>query len=132
MDLRENWDQIKSTFDASLRSSLHCAVGTVGADGHPHVTPIGFVFLRDDCTAYYFEEYTKKIPRNLEHNPRVCLLLVNSKRGFWFMSLYRGGSRRLPASASWGSPANGVQRLRKRRRATARACGYFAASRATS
>ncbi|HKU41969.1 MAG TPA: pyridoxamine 5'-phosphate oxidase family protein, partial [Polyangiales bacterium] len=90
MDLRENWPQIERTFRAGISTSLHCAIATVGADGYPHVTPIGFVFLRDDCTAYYFEEYTQRIPHNLAHNPRVCLMTVNSDRWFWMRSLLRG------------------------------------------
>jgi uncharacterized protein len=90
MDLETNWPQIKLAFDAAIKSSLHSAIATVGADGFPHVTPIGFVFLRDDYTAYYFEEYTKRIPENLAHNPRVCLLLVNSSSFFWLSSLFKG------------------------------------------
>ncbi|HEY6877841.1 MAG TPA: pyridoxamine 5'-phosphate oxidase family protein [Polyangiales bacterium] len=90
MDLRENWPVIRATFDASLKSTLHCALGTTGPDGYPHVTPIGHVFLRDDYTAYYFEAHTKKMPHNLAHNPRVCLLFVNSNRWLWLTSLYRG------------------------------------------
>jgi uncharacterized protein len=90
MDLEANWSQIRATFEASLESSLHCAIATTDADGNPHVTPIGHIFLRDDRTAYYFEEHARKLPQNLAHNPRVCLLLVNSSRWLWATSLYRG------------------------------------------
>lgn len=90
MDLKDNWAQIKTAFDSSIKSSRHCAIATVGADGYPHVTPIGFIFLRDDHSAFYFEEYTKKIPENIQHNPRVCVMLVNSGAMFWLTSLYRG------------------------------------------
>jgi nitroimidazol reductase NimA-like FMN-containing flavoprotein (pyridoxamine 5'-phosphate oxidase superfamily) len=90
MELKDHWRQIKLAFDAGIKSSLHCAIATVGADGWPHVTPIGFIFLRDDYSAYYFEEYTKKIPQNLAHNRRVCLMLVNSGSLFWLTSLFKG------------------------------------------
>ena len=90
MDLKTNWPQIDRTFKAGIQTSLHCAIATVGPDGCPHVTPIGFVFLRDDFTAFYFDEYTKKMPQNLAQNPRVCLLTVNSSPWFWFRSLYQG------------------------------------------
>jgi uncharacterized protein len=90
MSLEDHWPQIRVAFAAGIRTSLHCAIATVGADGYPHVTPIGFVFLRDDCTAFYFEEYTKRMPENLRHNPRVCLLLVNSGIWFWLVSMFRG------------------------------------------
>jgi nitroimidazol reductase NimA-like FMN-containing flavoprotein (pyridoxamine 5'-phosphate oxidase superfamily) len=90
MELRDNWRQIKIAFERSIKSSRHSAIATVSADGSPHVTPIGFVFLRDDFSAYYFEEYAKKLPLNLAHNPRVCLLLVDSGSTFWLRSLFRG------------------------------------------
>ena len=90
MDLRDNWEQIKKAYESGIKSSLHCAIATVGADGYPHVTPIGFVFLRDDYSAFYFEEYSQKIPKNLAHNPRVCLLFVNSRPLFWLASLFKG------------------------------------------
>ena len=56
MDMMRNWDQIKITFDAAISSS-HCAVATIGSDGFPDITPIGFIFLRDDYSAFYFEEH---------------------------------------------------------------------------
>lgn len=44
----------------------------------------------EDCSAFYFEEYTAKMRRNIEHNPRVCLMSVNSDGWFWFRSLLKG------------------------------------------
>ncbi len=90
LELGAHWPEIKAAFEAGIKSSRHCAIASVGADGYPHVTPIGFVFLRDDFSAYYFEEYTKRLRENVEHNPRVCLLLVNSGALFWLRSLYKG------------------------------------------
>jgi hypothetical protein len=90
MELSDNWRQIKIAFERGIKSSRHSAIATVNADGSPHVTPIGFVFLRDDFSAYYFEEYAKQLPLNLAHNPRVCLLLVDSGSTFWLSSLFRG------------------------------------------
>jgi hypothetical protein len=96
MDLRDNWKQIKIAFEAGIKTSRHCAIATVSADGYPHVTPIGFLFLRDDFTAFYFEEYAKQLPLNIAHDPRVCLLLVNSGAAFWLRSLYKGRFASLP------------------------------------
>jgi predicted pyridoxine 5'-phosphate oxidase superfamily flavin-nucleotide-binding protein len=90
MDLKDNWEQIKATFESGIRTSAHCAIASVGADGYPHITPIGFIFLRDDYSAFYFEEYTQKLPQNLAHNPRVCLLTVNSGAAFWLAALFNG------------------------------------------
>ena len=90
MNLRSNWKQVKLAFEAGIKSSLHCAIATVDAHGNPHVTPIGFIFLRDDLSAFYFEEYTHKLPQNIQVNPRVCLLTINSSGLFWLASLFKG------------------------------------------
>ena len=57
MDMVKDWIKIKEVFDDCISSSKHAAIATVSPDGTPHVTPIGFIFLRDDCSAYYFEQY---------------------------------------------------------------------------
>lgn len=90
MDLEANWSTIKKTFDATIGSSRHCAVASVAPDGSPCVTPIGFIFLRDDQTAFYFEEHARQLPTNLGQNPKVALLLVNSGALFWASFLLRG------------------------------------------
>jgi hypothetical protein len=78
MDVMKNWDQIKITFDASIRSSRHSAIATIGSDGIPHITPIGFIFLCSDCSAFYFEEHARQLGANLDNDPRVCVLLVQA------------------------------------------------------
>ena len=88
--MQENWPQIRATFQSSIQSSLHCAIATTREDGYPHITPIGHIFLRDDQTAFYFEEHPRRLPQNLMHDRRVCLLFVNSTRWFWASSLFSG------------------------------------------
>jgi hypothetical protein len=90
MELESHWDEIKKTFNACIASSKHCAIATVDEHGNPHITPIGFIFLKDDHTAYYFEEYTKAIPKNIHTNNKVCLMVVNSSFIYWFKSLLKG------------------------------------------
>src|SRR5262245_52994856 len=90
MELKDNWRQIKTVFQSGIRSSMHCAIASVSPDGYPHATPIGFIFLRDDYTAYYFEEYTQRLRQNIEHNPRVCLMVVDSRGLLWLSALLKG------------------------------------------
>ncbi len=90
MDLKEHWPEIKKTFKTCLASSKYCSVATVDTEGRPHITPIGFIFLKDNQTAYYFEEYTKTIPQNIKNNNNVCLMVANSGFSYWFKSLYKG------------------------------------------
>ena len=102
MDLESEWGEIARAFEAGIRSSKHCAIASVDEDGHPHVTPIGFVFLREDRTAFYFEQYPKRLPRNLAHDARVCLMTVNSRSSFWGRSLARGRFLDYPGMRLYG------------------------------
>ena len=90
MNLEKNWDQIKLTFTAALRTSRHGAIATIGPDGCPHITPIGFMFLRNDGTGFYFEEHSRRLGENIARDARVCVLLVNSGTRFWLSFLLRG------------------------------------------
>ena len=90
MDIHENWPRIRAAFEAGVRASRFCAIATTGPDGTPHVTPIGFVFARDDATLYYFEEHPRRLPANLEHDPRVCVLAVDRSSRLWGQFLLRG------------------------------------------
>lgn len=102
MEIGSNWKQIQMVFEQS-RSSMHYSVATVNADGSPHVTPIGALFLREDKTGFYFEEFPVSMSRNLERNPRVCILAVNSNPTFWQRSLVAGWFETPPAVRLMGS-----------------------------
>ena len=90
MELHRNWNDIKSVFNDSFKSSVHFAIATVGQQGEPHVTPIGSLILTNPGYGFYFEKYTRQLPCNLALNNRVCVLAVNSSRWFWLKSLAKG------------------------------------------
>jgi len=90
MNIDKDWQLIRRIFESGVGSSKHCAIASVDEQDRPHVTPIGFVFLRDDATAFYFEQYSKALPANFKHNRHVCLMAVNSSLAFWLRSLLRG------------------------------------------
>lgn len=96
MDLKKDWLLIQSIVESGISSSKHCSIASVDVDGNPHVTPIGFVFLRNDGTAYYFEKYSKQLPINYATNRNVCLMAVNSSFVFWFKSLLKGRFESFP------------------------------------
>ncbi|MGC4060888.1 MAG: pyridoxamine 5'-phosphate oxidase family protein [Aquabacterium sp.] len=102
MDIDTDWPLIRQVFEAGLRASRHCAIASVNAQGRPHVTPIGFIFLRDDKTAFYFEQYTRALPANFEHSRQVCLMTVNGGAGFWLRSLWRGRFLSYPGIRLYG------------------------------
>ena len=102
MDLESDWTSIKAAFEAGIASSKHCAIATVSSDGYPHVTPIGFLFLRDDRSAFYFEKHAKKLPANLTHDRRVCLMTVQSGLLFWLRALQNARFPSLPGVRLYG------------------------------
>jgi uncharacterized protein len=103
MKISTHWKTIQTLFQESQRSSMHFAVATVNQDGSPNVAPIGALFLRDDKSGFYFDEFTVNMSRNIERNPRVCILAVNSDPSFWQKSLFVGRFTSPPAVRLMGS-----------------------------
>jgi uncharacterized protein len=86
----KDWTKIRSVFGRGFSSCLHFAVASVNEDNSPHLAPIGALILRDTPSAFYFSEYAQNTSRNLERNPRICVMAVNAHRTFWANSLLRG------------------------------------------
>ena len=103
MEIVNHWQTIQEVFKDSLASSMHYAIATVNKDGSPHVTPMGALFVREDKTGFYFDEFPVNMSRNLERNPRVCILAVNSNPTFWQKSLLAGKFETPPAVRLMGS-----------------------------
>lgn len=105
MEIREeHWDSIRKFFGhvshvtASLvRSTPYLAFATVNEDGSPHVTPMGSLLLGPDKKGFYFEEFARRMPANLEREQRVCVLIVNTSMWFWIKSLLLGRMDSPPA-----------------------------------
>jgi hypothetical protein len=90
MDIQENWGEIKKAFIQATKSSLLTAMATVNPDGSPHVVAIGSLTLREPCRGFYFEEFPSKTKRNLNRDPRVTVMAVNTGRFFWLTALLKG------------------------------------------
>jgi hypothetical protein len=103
MEIGEHWKTIQAIFRESQNSSMHFAVATVSEEGAPHVAPIGALFLREDKTGFYFDEFPVNMSKNMERNPRVCILAVNSDFAFWQKSLFAGRFVTPPAVRLMGS-----------------------------
>jgi uncharacterized protein len=121
VQLEEQWGEIQRVVTRAQRSTGHFAIGSVRADGMPTVTPVGTLFLREDRTGYYFDQYTSMLARNLDADPRVCLMAVDSGSLFWFRSLLTGRFATLPgvrlygtASARRVATADELARVRRR------------------
>lgn len=99
----DSWGTIQEIVVRAKQSSLHCAIASVGLDGAPHVTPVGTVFLRDDRTGFYFDQYTSVLARNIDVDPRVCLMAVDTRWLFWLRALLTGRFIAPPAVRLFGT-----------------------------
>ena len=103
MNIGKHWKTIQMVFQESYDSSLHYAVATVNDDGSPHVTPIAALFLRENKTGFYFEEFSVIMASNLNQSPRICILAVNSDKSFWRNSLLAGKCETPPSVRLMGT-----------------------------
>lgn len=103
MDINKNWKIIKKTFEDSYKSSLHFALSTINEDGSPHITPIGALFLRDDMTGFFFDQFPVNMSKNLERDNRVCIMAVNSDPNYWGTALMEGKFQEPPAVRIMGT-----------------------------
>ena len=102
--LIKHWPPIRRVFAAALSSSFHLSVGSVDQDGNPHISPIGSIHLdRNETSGYYFELFTKQMPRNLQTNQRVCVMAVPSRMRQWFGALLRGRFKTPPGVRLYGT-----------------------------
>ncbi|MCC6279125.1 MAG: pyridoxamine 5'-phosphate oxidase family protein [Saprospiraceae bacterium] len=100
----ENWQNVRHNFRHGFATNLHVSIATVDTDGQPHVTPIGSFFLnRDGFSGFYFEIFTRNIPKNAATNPKVCIMAVNSGRWYWLKSLVFGKFATPPMTKIYGT-----------------------------
>jgi len=102
MELEKHWQEILKVLQNGKNSNRFFSIATVDPEGNPHVTPIGHVFFRDDMTGYYFDAYSKAMPKNFQTNKRVCLMAVNSSPWFWLKALWRAEFESAPAVRLYG------------------------------
>ncbi len=100
----QDWQLIRKYFGhashvtASPRRGVpYCAISTVNEDGSPHVTPVSSMILREDVSGFYLEEFSAHMSRNIEHDKRVCVLLVNNNLWFWKKAVFLGRFNTPPA-----------------------------------
>lgn len=102
MDIHSNWGKIRGVFEQGFKSCFHFAVATTGQDGTAHISPIGSLILRDDCTGYYCEEFSSQLPQDLQYDHRVCVMAVNADKIFWGRALLEGRFSSAPGVRLYG------------------------------
>ena len=104
MDLKNDWPEIRQIVESAGRSSFSFSIATVDAKGCPHITPIGSLILRDDCTGYYFEKFPVQLVENLDKNNRVAVLAINGDfQTFWLEALSAGKFETFPGMRLMGT-----------------------------
>ncbi len=61
MDMKKNWLIIREIF----RGTFNMVIASINEDGSPHISPIGSIHLRNDCTGYYLERFPVRLPKIL-------------------------------------------------------------------
>ncbi len=92
MTIERQWPQIRTIFEKATT----LVVASIGAEGYPHMTPIGTLCLRDDCTGYYLEHFPVGLAKNVERDDRVEVYALNGKPGTWLSTLIRGRFTAVP------------------------------------
>lgn len=115
------WQTVRTTLRRAHSSSLHCAVASIGLDGQPHVTPIGSVMLTGPGTGVYLDVFNVELGRNLDRDPRIAVMAVDSRRRTWLAALLRARfdsppGVRLVGTAGPRRPVTDQERERFRRR----------------
>ncbi len=116
-----DWPIAQSVFRRAFRSSYHYSIATVSESGDPHVTPIGSVMLTEPGRGLFFDILTSRLSRNLDRDPRVCVMAVDTGKRFWLKSLARGRfaappALRLSGTAGPRRPATAEEQARWLRR----------------
>lgn len=87
---QDSWDEARRTVRRGLRSSLHCSIASINDDGSAHVSPIGSVILTSPTKGMYFDVFAGRLSRNIDRDPRITVLAVDSSIKFWLRSLAKG------------------------------------------
>ena len=98
-----NWGRVTKIVLESMKSSMCCGLGTVGADGIPHVTPIGSLVFTGVGKGFYFEQLPVKTPENIRGNAELCFMAVNSSRLYWLKFFITGKFSALPGIRLYGT-----------------------------
>ncbi|MBI4651677.1 pyridoxamine 5'-phosphate oxidase family protein [Candidatus Desantisbacteria bacterium] len=92
MDIsKENWKMVRDVCNKGLDTNSHLSLGTVNEDGSPNIAPVGsFIFLEYPGKAFFFDKFFTTTSKNIDRDPRICVIGVNSGFLFWMNSLRRG------------------------------------------
>ena len=91
----QQWRNIRKIFgnctNATASPALpYCTFSIVNKDGSPRVAPYTSLILDDNKQGFYFDELSYKTSSNLEHDQRICVLIVKNNKWFWMKTVLMG------------------------------------------
>ncbi len=84
------WRTVRRTVTRGQSTSLHCSVASTTPDGLPYVSPIGSIRLGQPGCGTYLDVFNAQLRKNLEHDPRVTVMAVDSGLTTWARALLSG------------------------------------------
>lgn len=84
------WRLVRRTVARGQSASFHCAIASVDPGGRPHVSPIGSVRLGPPGTGTYLDVFNAQLRKNLESDPRVTIMAVDSGLVTWARAMISG------------------------------------------
>ena len=107
LELTKDWPLVKRVFQRAQNTGLCHNFATVNADGTPNITPIGSLVLdSDQPSGYYFDVFNRSLGENLDRNPSLAILAVDSRKLYWLASFIKRKFSTPPALRLIGSASH--------------------------
>lgn len=84
------WLTVRRTVARGQSASFHCAIASTNPDGRAYVSPIGSVRLGSPGSGTYLDVFNAQLRRNLDRDPRVTVMAVDSRLVTWARALISG------------------------------------------
>lgn len=98
LDMHKDWRIIYSVFKRAQNAGLCHNFSTINEDGTPNITPIGSLVLNANKPGgYYFDVFNRTLSENVDRNPNVAILAVDSRKLFWLKSVFARKFKTPPA-----------------------------------
>ena len=99
----QDWDKVRQEFTDCQKSNRGVVFfATADEAGTPNITPIGSLFLGEDCSGVFCNHFPVTLNRNIEENNRVCVIALNNSNGTWLKALFKGRFSKCPGIKLYG------------------------------
>lgn len=98
----KNWAQIQKFWGSTTQVTAspnmpYCVFATTDENGLPRIAPYSTLILGDNNKGFYFDEFSGKLSKNIDRNPKVSVLLLKNSKWFWIKTVLFGKFDHAPA-----------------------------------